>query len=211
MKIRKNDYFERMVRWPERLTDRRHLKYRHISKRGLLNAVPSLLSLGLLLWAFYAEYNVFIPVILNRQPIVTLASDSHEAAQPHMLYDHAPKFFAVMCGGLFAVYWLLSVSHFIRVFTTDNCPSSYTKTQTLQDGKVVTTTEDGTVLHGLKCAKCEGFKPDRCHHCRICGRCCLKMDHHCLFLFKKNPLFFFHVCFLWCCNRSLGWLLCWVL
>ncbi|KAI9216983.1 DHHC palmitoyltransferase-domain-containing protein [Blastocladiella britannica] len=29
------------------------------------------------------------------------------------------------------------------------------------------------------CRKCAVPKPDRCHHCRICQRCVLKMDHHC--------------------------------
>jgi len=35
---------------------------------------------------------------------------------------------------------------------------------------------DGT---GRWCRKCVKVKPDRCHHCRICQRCVLKMDHHC--------------------------------
>ncbi|XP_019871027.1 palmitoyltransferase ZDHHC6 [Aethina tumida] len=29
------------------------------------------------------------------------------------------------------------------------------------------------------CSVCEGFKAPRSHHCRRCGRCVLKMDHHC--------------------------------
>lgn len=29
------------------------------------------------------------------------------------------------------------------------------------------------------CKWCLKFKPDRCHHCRPCGTCVLKMDHHC--------------------------------
>ncbi|KAG5519996.1 hypothetical protein PMAC_001072 [Pneumocystis sp. 'macacae'] len=29
------------------------------------------------------------------------------------------------------------------------------------------------------CNKCEALKPDRTHHCSICNRCVLKMDHHC--------------------------------
>jgi len=37
--------------------------------------------------------------------------------------------------------------------------------------------------HDLKklriCSKCERWKPERCHHCKICGVCVLKMDHHC--------------------------------
>ncbi|GMH42148.1 hypothetical protein BSKO_10067 [Bryopsis sp. KO-2023] len=29
------------------------------------------------------------------------------------------------------------------------------------------------------CQKCDHYKPPRCHHCRVCKRCVLRMDHHC--------------------------------
>jgi hypothetical protein len=29
------------------------------------------------------------------------------------------------------------------------------------------------------CRRCKSYKPDRAHHCSICKRCILKMDHHC--------------------------------
>mmetsp|Transcript_66578 Transcript_66578/g.206249 ORF Transcript_66578/g.206249 Transcript_66578/m.206249 type:complete len:327 (+) Transcript_66578:173-1153(+) len=29
------------------------------------------------------------------------------------------------------------------------------------------------------CKWCGKYKPDRCHHCRVCKTCILKMDHHC--------------------------------
>ncbi|KAL0452138.1 UNVERIFIED_CONTAM: putative pentatricopeptide repeat-containing protein [Sesamum latifolium] len=30
-----------------------------------------------------------------------------------------------------------------------------------------------------QCDKCSGHKPPRAHHCRVCRRCVLRMDHHC--------------------------------
>lgn len=29
------------------------------------------------------------------------------------------------------------------------------------------------------CRRCKCFKPARAHHCSICNRCIVKMDHHC--------------------------------
>lgn len=29
------------------------------------------------------------------------------------------------------------------------------------------------------CEQCYVIKPDRAHHCSVCGTCVLKMDHHC--------------------------------
>lgn len=34
------------------------------------------------------------------------------------------------------------------------------------------------------CTFCDGYKPPRAHHCRRCNRCCMKMDHHCIWLGK---------------------------
>ncbi|KAG2627051.1 hypothetical protein PVAP13_3KG486749 [Panicum virgatum] len=32
------------------------------------------------------------------------------------------------------------------------------------------------------CQKCCHYKPPRAHHCRVCKRCVLKMDHHCIWI-----------------------------
>ncbi|XP_049297088.1 palmitoyltransferase ZDHHC15-like isoform X1 [Anopheles funestus] len=41
---------------------------------------------------------------------------------------------------------------------------------------VVTRTLNATVRF---CDKCRLIKPDRAHHCSVCGVCVLKLDHHC--------------------------------
>ena len=30
-----------------------------------------------------------------------------------------------------------------------------------------------------ECYRCTNFKPPRAHHCSVCNRCIIKMDHHC--------------------------------
>jgi len=47
-------------------------------------------------------------------------------------------------------------------------------------------TDPGTVPTGVapeegtkQCTKCNAPKPPRAHHCSICKRCVMKMDHHC--------------------------------
>ncbi|PON90844.1 Zinc finger, DHHC-type, palmitoyltransferase [Trema orientale] len=32
------------------------------------------------------------------------------------------------------------------------------------------------------CQKCSHYKPPRAHHCRVCQRCVLRMDHHCIWI-----------------------------
>lgn len=32
------------------------------------------------------------------------------------------------------------------------------------------------------CQKCSNYKPPRAHHCRVCKRCVLRMDHHCIWI-----------------------------
>ncbi|GAB2223466.1 hypothetical protein Droror1_Dr00017607 [Drosera rotundifolia] len=44
--------------------------------------------------------------------------------------------------------------------------------------------EDGEngALRMSRCDKCYVYKPLRTHHCRVCKRCILKMDHHCTWI-----------------------------
>jgi len=52
---------------------------------------------------------------------------------------------------------------------------------------------------GRWCRKCWAPKPERAHHCSMCGRCILKMDHHCPWLgtcigHRTYPAFLHFLC-----------------
>lgn len=48
-------------------------------------------------------------------------------------------------------------------------------------GQLAETKRSGERRH---CKWCGKYKPDRCHHCRVCRACILKMDHHCPWIYN---------------------------
>ncbi|KAL4231827.1 Palmitoyltransferase zdhhc16 [Mactra antiquata] len=60
------------------------------------------------------------------------------------------------------------------------------------------------------CKKCISPKPPRTHHCTICGKCILKMDHHCPWLNNcvghNNHRYFFLFCvYMWFGTVYVSW------
>ncbi|KAK3378360.1 Palmitoyltransferase PFA3 [Podospora didyma] len=83
-----------------------------------------------------------------------------------------------------ALYLLLNWSYTTAVFTspgstTNNNGYSTLPTQAPPQATSFTVKSNGELRF---CKKCQARKPDRAHHCSTCGRCVLKMDHHCPWL-----------------------------
>ncbi|KAF6222071.1 hypothetical protein HO133_001157 [Letharia lupina] len=88
------------------------------------------------------------------------------------------------------LYLLLNWSYTTAVFTDPGSPinrssqSGYSHLPTHEpsahrDAPAFTVKSTG---ESRFCKKCKARKPDRAHHCSTCGRCVLKMDHHCPWL-----------------------------
>lgn len=64
---------------------------------------------------------------------------------------------------------------YVRVWST--CPGYPEASKDTQQGR-----GDSDAPHEAWCSICKADKPERAHHCSACGRCVLKMDHHCVFV-----------------------------
>ncbi len=92
------------------------------------------------------------------------------------------------CGVFFTSTGLLLYCYVKAIFTdpggVPNTPA-WKHCLTNQGGDISNFTNerkrDGDLRHCKWCAK---FKPDRAHHCRVLGRCVLKMDHHCPWIYN---------------------------
>ncbi|KAG0355301.1 hypothetical protein BGZ54_001218, partial [Gamsiella multidivaricata] len=51
--------------------------------------------------------------------------------------------------------------------------------RTNRSGYIYISEDPSAQGHPLWCSKCQHVKPERAHHCKVCKRCVLKMDHHC--------------------------------
>jgi palmitoyltransferase ZDHHC3/7/25 len=92
---------------------------------------------------------------------------------------------------------LAVISHF-KAMTTDpgavppdakplECESDTLDTSDPLDASISSAQQERNYLldpperHKVKrlCRRCKSFKPHRAHHCSVCRRCIIKMDHHC--------------------------------
>eukprot|EP00916_Digyalum_oweni_P004054 GHVL01007210.1.p1 GENE.GHVL01007210.1~~GHVL01007210.1.p1 ORF type:complete len:257 (+),score=43.18 GHVL01007210.1:626-1396(+) len=115
---------------------------------------------------------------------------------------------------VFHVIFLLVLYNYILCLTTE--PGSIPNTQewnrhdnlNITGNENITENNDNSIkinkllpiVHEYKnsgerryCKWCCLYKPDRSHHCRVCRKCVLKMDHHCPWVHNCIGFFIFHI------------------
>jgi len=144
---------------------------------SLFKWIPVLVISGIVTWSYYA-YVVHLCVF-------TVQSEVERVIL--LIFYHI--FFAVFVSSYWRTVWTrpgdipkkfsLSPEELDHVETCDSDEEQRRFLEQIvidKDLPVAMRTIQGAVRY---CEKCACVKPDRAHHCSVCGSCVLKMDHHC--------------------------------
>ncbi|KAL7158976.1 hypothetical protein ABFS83_02G179300 [Erythranthe nasuta] len=120
---------------------------------------------------------------------------------PHLLHGGFKSFLSFLVLTLFhLLLFLLVWSYFMVVFRDPGAvPANWrvlpdqnveqenfisSSSLAAVDNSALASSSDGIEKRSAPgyCSRCQNGKPPRCHHCSVCERCVLKMDHHCIWV-----------------------------
>ncbi|KAL0555581.1 hypothetical protein IC582_009531 [Cucumis melo] len=88
----------------------------------------------------------------------------------------------IMNATVFTAVTLMCITNYALAIFTDpgRVPSTYMPDIEDSENPIHEIKRKGGDLR--YCQKCSQYKPPRAHHCRVCKRCILRMDHHCIWI-----------------------------
>ncbi|XP_070030249.1 putative protein S-acyltransferase 12 isoform X1 [Nicotiana tabacum] len=156
---------------------------------------PFRLCSGLKVLGYFMILIVFAIVALSYYAVVLLT------LAPHLL--HARSFTSFLSFLTFHILLVLLMWSYIKVVIQDpgSVPENWklVSEQNIEEGNSVALTDYASIENNTPtvstdqierrqsqsrgyCSQCQNGKPPRCHHCSVCHRCVLKMDHHCIWV-----------------------------
>lgn len=164
----------------------------------MVNALPVLFMLCIIgtIWSLYSFLHL-LPLLQLRYPKAAVDADKHRCGIIEVAVSQSLMVMLVICLGktIFAdpgsvprePPWLPEEAETVDIDAQAKSPSITKSRNRLHEAK-----QTGERRF---CKWCQTYKPDRCHHCRTCGRCVLKMDHYCPWVancigFRNHKYFF---------------------
>ncbi|KAF7314703.1 Palmitoyltransferase [Mycena kentingensis (nom. inval.)] len=129
-------------------------------------------------WYHYVPLAMAVGMLLLPQP-----SWLYVLVDYHLQTVHQPLVFLTHLLVTYTLFFMI-FSALIVVVVRDPGPVTLDEPKD-EDSEGLMTGQDDFLAPGRWCRKCWGPKPERAHHCSICGRCVLKMDHHCPWMGAK--------------------------
>merc|ERR1719277_779772 len=110
-----------------------------------------------------------------------------QLTEPSNMVDADMRFRALLEGCIFNFITVMLLLCYIRCILVhpgevpNQAPWLYTQALGAAKPPLQEAKKSGERRH---CKWCGKYKPDRCHHCRVCKTCILKMDHHCPWIYN---------------------------
>ncbi|XP_060213270.1 probable protein S-acyltransferase 12 isoform X2 [Lycium barbarum] len=158
---------------------------------------PFKLCSGLKVLGYFMILIVFAIVALSYYAVVVLTWG------PHLLDGGFTSFLSFVIIITFHILLVLLMWSYIKVVIQDpgSVPENWklVSEQNIEEGNSVALSDYASIENPTStlstdqierrqsqsrgyCSKCHNGKPPRCHHCSVCQRCVLKMDHHCIWV-----------------------------
>jgi hypothetical protein len=145
-------------------------------ERSKFLPVAFLVSTMTILYTIYVGYHC-VPLLQNDKPENRVDDDKRSRAIVQLIAFHIITLLMMIC------YVRSILEHPGEI--PDNDPSwAYGGQTPNASNNPLELKEAKKTGERRHCKWCGKYKPDRCHHCRVCRTCILKMDHHCPWIYN---------------------------